>query len=88
MRPIYLKIIKQKWAQMAKIESLRGCIDRLKQTQKENRQTPKGRKPANDTLREILSKYSNRSQTVKSGLSISPSSHNKWSQTNKCNYPM
>ena len=73
---------------MAKIESLRGYIDRLKQTLKENRQTSKGSKPANDICRNILSKYSNRSQTVKSGLNIVSGSHYKESHANKCNYKM
>ena len=34
MRPIYLQEIQENWAQMAKAEILRGCIDRLRRTTK------------------------------------------------------
>ena len=43
MRPIYLQLIQQQWANMAKIDNLRGCVDRHRQTPTENRQTPKVR---------------------------------------------
>ena len=68
-----------------KIENLRWGINRLKQTQKENRQTPKSCKLPSGTFRKTLNKYSNKSITAKSGLSIISNSHNKGSHINKCN---
>ena len=85
MRPIYLQIIKYKWAQMAKIENLRGCIDRLKQTQKENRQTLKGsktkdiQKATSGTTKKALHKHSHKSPTEKLG-------HNKVPIQTICNF--
>ena len=43
MKPIYLQLIQQQWASMAKIDNLREFIDRHRQTPTENRQIPKVR---------------------------------------------
>ena len=65
MRPIYLKDTNQQWAHMAKIENLRGCVDRLKEIQKENRQTQQGNtihKLTSGTTRKACHKYANKNE--------------------------
>ena len=74
---------------MAKIENLRGCINRLKQTRKENRQTLKGRvkkdiqKPTSGTNRKSSNRYSNRSPTEKTSPRKDLNRPNKDSNTTR-----